>query len=214
MKLKNVKIVDHPLAASKLWHLRNKATPPGVFRSLVEEISQLLAYEMTSQLKTKKHKVVTPLQETFGYKIAEPIALIPIMRAGQAMLHGMLDLLPFAAVGHIGIYRDKFINNTVEYYFRMPKGISKMHAFVLDPLLATGDTAVAAISRLKEYNVSKITFVSILAAREGVDKLIAAHPDVMIYCLNVEPEVDRHGYILPGIGDAGDRIYGTHGAEI
>ncbi len=211
---KNIHIIDHPLAQDKLWHLRNKATTPDNFRRLISEISQILAYEVTRDFKTKGFKVETPLKATTGLKIVENLSLVPIMRAGQAMLEGMLSLLPYCTVGHIGIYRDKFVNNTVEYYFRLPKNIKGTRVAVLDPLLATGDTAIAAISRLKEYNTGPIMFVTILAAKTGLERFLKAHPDVHVYTLSVEPDVNTEGYILPGIGDAGDRIYGTFGAEV
>lgn len=212
MSKKNVTIVDHPLAQDKLWHLRNKHTAPDNFRRLISELSHILAYEMTRDFKTKIVKVETPIEHTTNKKIVESMALVPIMRAGQAMVDGMLNLMPSCAVGHIGIYRDKFINNTVEYYFRLPKGIEGMRVAVLDPLLATGETAVAAISRLKEYNVGSITFVALLVAEEGLKKLNNTHPDVHVYTLSVEPRINSEGYIAPGIGDAGDRVYG-HGAH-
>jgi len=214
MKHRNVHVINHPLAQDKLWHLRSRETSPDNFRRLVGEISQILAYEITSDLKTKNVKVETPLKTTTGPKIIENMALVPIMRAGQAMLEGMLNLLPYCGVGHIGIYRDKFVNNTVEYYFRLPKNVQGMRVAVLDPLLATGDTAIAAISRLKEYQVGSIVFVSILASEKGLERFLKAHPDVHVYTLSVEPEINDQGYILPGIGDAGDRMYGTFGAEI
>jgi len=207
--LSAVHVVNHPLAQDKLWHLRDKRTTPDNFRRLIGEISQILAYEITGDLKTKEVRVETPIQATNAKKIVENMALVPIMRAGQAMLEGMLGLLPYCAVGHIGIYRDKFVNNTVEYYFRLPKGIEGMRVAVLDPMLATGDTAIVAISRLKEYKVGAISFASILASSHGLTRLQEAHPDVKIYTLSIEPELNSHGYIVPGLGDAGDRIYGT-----
>lgn len=208
MSKKNVTVVDHPLAQDKLWHLRNKHTAPDNFRRLIGELSHILAYEMTRDFKTKIEKVETPIETTKNKKIIESMALVPIMRAGQAMVDGMLNLMPSCAVGHIGIYRDKFINNTVEYYFRLPKNISGMRVAVLDPLLATGDTAIAAISRLKEYEVGPIVFVALLVAKEGLKKFSSVHPDVHVYTLSIEPRINSEGYIAPGIGDAGDRIYG------
>jgi uracil phosphoribosyltransferase len=207
-------VINHPLAQDKLWHLRNKTTQPDNFRRLAAEISKILAYEMARDYATKSTPVETPLAKTSGLKISESVALVPIMRAGQAMLEGMLDLLPFAAVGHIGIYRDKFVNNTVEYYFRLPKNVKGMRVAILDPLLATGDTAVAAITRLKEYEVGAIDFVSFLVAEKGLKKLQKHHPDVNIYTLNVESDISKEGYILPGIGDAGDRLYGTFNVDL
>lgn len=209
MSKKNITVVEHPLAQDKLWHLRNKHTAPDNFRRLIGELSHILAYEMTRDFKTKIVKVETPIEATTNKKIVESMALVPIMRAGQAMVDGMLDLMPSCSVGHIGIYRDKFINNTVEYYFRLPKGIEGMRVAVLDPLLATGDTAIAAITRLKEYNVGSIVFVAILVAEEGLLKFNKAHPDVHVYTLSIEPRINSDGYIAPGLGDAGDRIYGS-----
>lgn len=214
MSRKNVTIIDHPLAQDKLWHIRHKDTTPDNFRRLIFEVSEILALEMTRDLKTKDTPVPTPFQMTKCRKIVENLALVPIMRAGQSMVEGMLQLMPYCPVGHIGIYRDKFVNNTVEYYFRLPKGIEGMRVAVLDPLLATGDTAIAAITRLKEYNVGPITFVSLLVAEEGLARLHKAHPDVHIYTLSIEPKINEQGYILPGLGDAGDRIYGTRGVEV
>jgi uracil phosphoribosyltransferase len=208
--MKNLTIVTHPLAQDKLWHLRNKNTPPDNFRRLINELSIIMAYEITKNFKTKNATVETPLQKTTCPKIIENLVLVPIMRAGQAMVEGMLEMMPFCTVGHIGIYRDKFVNNTVEYYFRLPKVVEGVRIAVLDPLMATGDTAIAAISRLKEYNVGPITFVTLLIAEEGLKKFQSVHPDVEIYTLSVENKIDSNGYILPGIGDAGDRIYGTH----
>ncbi|MCB0349644.1 MAG: uracil phosphoribosyltransferase [Bdellovibrionales bacterium] len=213
MNKKNLTIIDHPLAQDKLWHLRNKKTTPDNFRRLVSELSHILAYEMTRDFKTENIKVETPIQATTNQKIVENMAIVPIMRAGQAMVDGILDLIPTCAVGHIGIYRDKFVNNTVEYYFRLPKGIEGMRVAVLDPLLATGETAVAAITRLKEYKVGRISFVALLVAEQGLKRISEAHPDVHIYTLSVEPGINEFGYIMPGIGDAGDRMYGTLSAE-
>ena len=201
-------VIEHPLAQDKLWHLRNRETTPDNFRRLVRELSFILACEVAKSFKTKSAKVETPIQSTVGQKISERVALVPIMRAGQSMVEGMLELMPFCAVGHIGIYRDKFVNNTVEYYFRLPKNVEGMKVIVMDPLLATGETAIAAIARLKEYNVGEICFVSLLAAEQGLKKFHSAHSDVRVYTLSVEPKVNHQGYIVPGIGDAGDRIYG------
>jgi uracil phosphoribosyltransferase len=208
-KIRNVTVVNHPLAQDKLWHLRNKHTPPDNFRRLVYELSHIMGYEMAREFKTKNVKVETPVGSTSTPKITETMAIVPIMRAGQAMVDGILDLMPTCAVGHIGIYRDKFVNNTVEYYFRLPQGIEGMRVAVLDPLLATGETAIAAITRLKEYKVGPISFVAMLAAEEGLKKFHKAHPDVHVYVLSIEPTINDQGYIVPGIGDAGDRIYGS-----
>lgn len=206
---KNLIIVDHPLAQDKLTQLRDRETSPEHFRRLVIELSQFLMYEMTRTLKTKEVKVETPLQKTKGLRIAEKVTVLPIMRAGLAMLEGALKVIPSAAVGHIGIYRDKFVQNTVEYYFRLPMDVEGQRIVILDPMLATGDTMVAALTRLKERKIGKVTIMNILVSKPGLERVLAEHPDIEIYTLSLEPTLDKSGYILPGVGDAGDRIYGT-----
>lgn len=205
----SVHIIDHPLAQDKLTRLRNKKTTPGDFRRLVMELSQILILEATRNIKLKDVEIETPFAKTVGKKLAEHVTLAPIMRAGLAMVEGGLQLLPAASVGHIGIYRDKMVRNTVEYYFRLPPDVKKTRVLVLDTLLATGDTVCAAVSRLKEYDVKHIDILCLLAAKVGVEKVLAVHPGMRIFTLSVEPELNDQGYILPGIGDAGDRIYGT-----
>lgn len=206
---KQLRIVHHPVTAHKLGVMRDQRTSSLSFRLIVEELSQFLAYEATQDLQTGSSKVDTPLETTSVETITEPLCLVSIMRAGNGMLSGMLRILPFALVGHIGIYRDKFINGTVEYYLRLPKSIEGSRALLLDPLLATGETANAAIERLKEYGVKQIRFLTLLAAPEGVEALAAKHPDVEIYTLSLERGLNDKGYILPGLGDAGDRLYDT-----
>lgn len=202
-------VVGHPVVQHKLSMLRDESTTPAAFRLMLEEISEFLAYEVTKDLKTSLIKVQTPMAKADGELISEKIILIPIMRAGSGMLEGMLRILPFAAVGHVGIYRDKFIKNTVEYYFRLPKNAKGKRVIMLDPLLATGDTACAAIDRLKQYEVGPIQYVCLLAAPQGLKKVQILHPDVEIYTLSIEKGLDKNGYILPGLGDAGDRLFGT-----
>ena len=204
-----VKIVDHPVLQHKLSFLRSSETDSKEFRLLIEEISQLLAYEVTKDLKTTSKDISTPMGEAKGMVIDEDLTLISIMRAGNSMLEGMMSLLSFAKVGHIGIYRDKFVKNTVEYFFRVPEDIKGKRVILLDPLLATGQTAVAAISRLKQYDVGTIRFVTLVAATEGIERLKEYHPDIELYTLSIEPELDKEGYIIPGIGDASSRLYGT-----
>lgn len=203
------RVVRHPLAQHKLCQLRDKATRPSRFRDLLEDVSQLLAYEVSRSFELGPMDVETPISITKGHHIIDRVVLVSIMRAGNGMLTGMQRLLSFASVGHIGIYRDKFVNSTVEYYFRLPKQMEGAKVVLLDPLLATGDTAVAAIGRLKEFKVSEIRFVTIIASRPGLAKVHEFHPDVKIYTLSIEPEVNDKGYLVPGIGDAGDRLYGT-----
>lgn len=206
------RVVRHPVLQHKLCQLRDKNTTPWMFRDLMEDVSQLLAYEVARDLSLKAVDVETPMRKTKGHKIADPLVLVAIMRAGSGMLTGMQKLMSFAGVGHIGIYRDKFVKSTVEYYFRLPPDVAGSKVILLDPMLATGDTAVASISRLKEFEVGDIKFVTLIASRPGLEKVHQWHPDVEIYTLSIEPELDENGYILPGIGDAGDRLYGT-GAE-
>ena len=205
--MKNVNIINHPVIQHKLTVLRDRTTTPLSFRLICDEISQLLAFEVSRELKTKKLPIQTPLESTEGVEIAENVAIVAIMRAGNGMLQGMLRTLPFATVGHIGIYRDRFIQSTVEYYLRLPKNIKGAHVFLLDPLLASGDTAVAAIDRLKENEVGAIHFISFLAAPEGLEKIAAIHPEVKVTTLSIERELNSSGFILPGIGDAGERLY-------
>lgn len=209
MKKPALHVIEHPLAQDKLTQLRDKETTPEHFRRLVMELSQLLTYEATRDLKTKQVKVETPLQKTTGQRVSEPVTFVPIMRAGLAMLEGALRVMPNAGVGHIGIYRDKFVKHTVEYYFRLPKDVKGHRILVFDPMLATGDTMVAALSRLKEYNVGKLQLLTVLVSKPGYERIAAEHPDVEIFTLSFEPVLDKNGYILPGVGDAGDRIYGT-----
>jgi uracil phosphoribosyltransferase len=209
----SVHVIDHPLAQDKLTRLRSKKTIPADFRRLVMELAQILVLEATRDVKLKDVEVETPLAKTIGKKLAEAITLVPIMRAGLAMVEGSLQLLPSASVGHIGIYRDKLVRNTVEYYFRLSPNIKNTRVLVLDPMLATGDTACATLSRLKEYDVKHINFLCILASTVGLDKVLAEHPDVKVFTLSIEPELNDQDYILPGVGDAGDRIYGTVDTE-
>lgn len=201
--------LDHPILQHKLTLLRDQATSPATFRTIMQEMSELLAYEATRDLVTRVVSVRTPLEEVQGAQLAEPVLLVPILRAGQGMLQGFLNLLPLATVGHIGIYRDKFIDTCVEYFFRLPSDTEGRRVLILDPLLATGDTAVAAVDRVKEYDVGSIRLVCLLAAPEGLARLGAAHPEVEVLTVSVERGLNADGYIVPGIGDAGDRLYGT-----
>lgn len=203
------RVIEHPLAQDKLTQMRDKDTKPEKFRRLVMELAELMTYEVTSELKTKLVEIETPIAKCKGPRLSEHVVFVPILRAGQAMVEGALRIMPFASVGHIGIYRDKFVNNTVEYYFRMPEDIKGRRVIVFDPMLATGDTAVAALGRLKDYDVGPITFCCLLSAKEGLKNLHENHPDVEVVSLSLEPELNDKDYIVPGVGDAGDRIYGT-----
>lgn len=206
---KNIHILQHPLLVHSLSILRKKETNSGEFRRLLSEVSRLMAYESSRDLKMKNHMIETPFEKMESPFICEDVTIVAVMRAGMGMLDGFMQMFPHSKVGHIGIYRDKFLNNTVEYYFRLPNDIEKNKIFLLDPLLATGSTVVAAIDRLKQYGVNEIRFHCLLASPEGLEILHETHPDVSVYCLSVERSMDEQGYLLPGLGDAGDRIYGT-----
>ncbi len=206
---KNIHILQHPLLSHSLSILRRKETNCGEFRRVLSEVSRLMAYESSRDLKIKNTPIETPFEKMESPFICEDVAIVSVMRAGMGMLDGFMQMFPHSKVGHIGIYRDKFLNNTVEYYFRLPEDIEGNKIFLLDPLLATGATVSAAINRLKQYGVNEIRFHCLLASPEGLEILHESHPDVSVYCLSVERAMDEKGYLLPGLGDAGDRIYGT-----
>jgi len=203
------RVIRHPVLQHKLTQLRKKDTRPADFRRILSEISSIMAYEVTRDLKLTEAEIETPLEKTRASVVGENVTLVSIQRAGSGMLEGMLHMLPFARVGHLGIYRDKLIGSTVEYYFRIPNDSAGQKIIVIDPLLATGDTAVAAIDRLKEYDVGPITVVCVLSAPDGIRKLKQFHPDVTIYTTNIDRQLSPKGYILPGLGDAGDRLFDT-----
>ena len=203
------KVLNHPILQHNLTKLRDKETRPVDFRRVMDQLSALLAYEITRDLSVSPKAIETPLEKTESPVVSDDLVIVSIMRAGNGMLEGLLRMLPFSRVGHIGIYRDKFIGNTVEYYFRLPDQVKGRKILLADPLIATGDTAVASIDRLKEYGVGDIRFVSLLASPDGLAHLYKHHPDVEVYTLSVERELTTGGYILPGLGDAGDRLYGT-----
>ena len=203
-------ILDHPLIQHKLSLLRNKNTGSKEFRELVGEISMLMCYEATRDLPLMDVETVTPMQKTTTKVIAgRKLAFVPILRAGLGMVEGMLELVPSAKVGHIGLYRDHETLKPVEYYNKLPQDIDERDVIVLDPMLATGGSASAAISFVKEYGVKNIKLMNILAAPEGIQAVRTAHPDVDIYVAAVDEKLNDHGYIVPGLGDAGDRIFGT-----
>jgi len=203
-------IVSHPLVQHKLTKLRARDTPTSVFRALVREIATLLCYEVTRDLPTELARVETPIAETDAPVIAgKKLVFAPVLRAGLQMAEGMLDLVPSARVAHIGLYRDPMSLQAVEYYFKTPEDCAERLVIVVDPMLATGHTAIAAVDRLKEAGVCDMRFVCMLAARPGVEALRAAHPDVPIWAAGMDEQLNDHGYIVPGLGDAGDRMYGT-----
>ena len=208
--MRNVHVLDHPLVQHKLTLMRRKDASTNSFRRLLNELSSLMAYEVTRDMPMQDIEIETPL-ETMTSKVIDgkKLVLVSILRAGNGILEGMLNVVPGARVGHIGLYRDPKTLTAVEYYFKMPSEMQDRDIIVVDPMLATGNSAVAAVERLKELNPKSIKFVCLLAAPEGVATLQAAHPDVPIFTASIDRELNDHGYILPGLGDAGDRIFGT-----
>jgi len=205
-----VKLVDHPLVQHKLTKLRDKNTQPKEFRELLSEISSLMLYEVTRDLPLKEVEVKTPLGKAKGKVLNnKDLAIVPILRAGLVMAEGMLQILPSAKVGHIGLYRDPNTLQPVQYYTKLPEDINEREVIVVDPMLATGGSAIAAISILKSKEVKNIKFVCIIAAPEGIKAFQEVHPDVEIYTAAVDEYLNDHGYIVPGLGDAGDRLFGT-----
>ena len=208
--MKNVTIFNHPLIQHKTTILRQVATPNKEFRELVEEITMLMCYEALRDLPLEEVEVETPIQKTRQKMIkGKKLAIVPILRAGLGMVSGMLQLVPSAKVGHIGMYRDEETLQPHEYYCKLPADIQDRLIVVVDPMLATGGSAVDAITQIKHYGGKHIKFLCIIAAPEGIEALSKAHPDVEIYCANVDECLNQNGYIVPGLGDAGDRIFGT-----
>ncbi|HKJ03232.1 MAG TPA: uracil phosphoribosyltransferase, partial [Longimicrobiales bacterium] len=208
--LSNLTVIDHPLIRHKLRLLRDAETPKKLFRELVDEIAMLMAYEVTRDLEEVEVPVRTPLEPMTGNRIkGKKLVIVPILRAGLGMVEGVLRLIPSARVGHVGMSRDEESLKPVEYYFKVP-GQSEVRRFVVvDPMLATGGSAVATISGLKARGAERISFMCLVAAPEGVRALAAAHPDVPIYTAALDRQLNAQGYILPGLGDAGDRLFGT-----
>ena len=205
-----VTVIDHPLVQHKLSLMRRKETPTASFRQLLREISLLLGYEVTRDLPTGTEKIETPMAPMDATVLTgKKLVLISVLRAGNGILEGMLDLIPSARVGHVGLYRDPHTFVAVEYYFKVPEELSERPIIVVDPMLATGNSSIAAVQRIKEAGGKHIKFVCLLAAPEGVKEFQQAHPDVPIFTAAVDDHLDDHGYILPGLGDAGDRLYGT-----
>lgn len=205
----NLHILDHPLIQNKLTRLRNIATNNHNFRLLLEELTALMVYEITRDYPLREVEVVTPLERTIGKVLDVPIVLVPILRAGTGMLGSVLNLIPTAKVGHIGIYRDPKTLKPIEYYSKLPAELEDAQVIIVDPMLATGGSAVAAVDLIKKEGGKKIQFLCLVAAPEGAEALVQAHPDVPIYTAALDRRLNGHGYILPGLGDAGDRIFGT-----
>ncbi|MCD6666407.1 uracil phosphoribosyltransferase [Hydrogenophaga bisanensis] len=207
---REVHIIDHPLVQHKLTLMRKKDTSTKSFRELVHEVSALLAYELTRDMPMQEIEIETPLETTKSRVIdGKKIVLASILRAGNGFLDGMLQIIPGARVGHIGLYRDPETLQAVEYYFKMPQDMHERDVIVLDPMLATGNSAVAAVDRLKQTNPRSIRFVCLVTCPQGIKTFHDAHPDVPVYTPAVDRGLNEHGYIVPGLGDAGDRIFGT-----
>jgi uracil phosphoribosyltransferase len=205
-----VTVLDHPLLRHKLALLRDKTTTTAMFRQVAREISLLMAYEVTRDLPLEPLQIETPLESMQAEHLAgKKLCLVSILRAGNGILEGMLDLVPSARVGHIGLYRDPATLQPVEYYLKLPNDIAERLVILVDPMLATGHSAAAAASRLKQAGVTAMKFVCLLAAPEGIAAFTGAHPDVPVFTGAIDRELDSHGYIRPGLGDAGDRFYGT-----
>ncbi len=206
----DVHVVDHPLVQHKLTLMREKETSSCEFRRLLREIAMFLTYEATRDLTTKQIDIETPISQMSAPMLSgKKLCFVSILRAGNGLLEGMLELVPSARVAHIGMYRDPETLTPVEYYFKTPPEMDSRDAFVVDPMLATGNTAIASISRLKEKHPKSIRFICLVAAPEGIRNLQAAHPDVEIYVAAIDEKLNEYAYIVPGLGDAGDRMYGT-----
>jgi uracil phosphoribosyltransferase len=208
--MENVTTVGHPLVQHKLTHMRDKTTSTNGFRKLLREIATLLCYEVTRDLSLDTIQIETPMMATQAQVLAgKKLVFAPILRAGMGFLEGMLDLVPSARVAHIGLYRDPKSLTAVEYYFKAPSDLSERLVIVVDPMLATGNTAVAAVDRLKELGASELRYVCLLATPVGLANLHRHHPEVHVWTAAIDEQLNDHGYILPGLGDAGDRLYGT-----
>jgi uracil phosphoribosyltransferase len=205
-----LRVASHPLVQHKLSLLRDRATPTKIFKELVDEIATLIAYEATSELTLEDAVVETPLERMTGKRVSgKKLTLVPILRAGLGMVEGVARLVPSARVGHIGLYRDHDTLEPVDYYFKVPGDAGERDFFLLDPMLATGGSAAAAVTSLKRAGATRIRFLCLVAAPAGVRRLAEAHPDVVVYCAALDRELNDQGYILPGLGDAGDRLFGT-----
>jgi uracil phosphoribosyltransferase len=206
----NLTVLDHPLIQHKLSILRDRETSTRDFKQLVSEIAMLMAYEATKDLPTEPVEIETPLERMTGRQVSgKKLTLVPILRAGLGMVEGIAQLIPSARVGHIGLYRDHDTLKPIDYYFKIPAAEVERDFYVLDPMLATGGSAVAAVGALKDAGARRIRFLSVVAAPEGVSRMLEAHPDVRIFTAALDRQLNGQGYILPGLGDAGDRLFGT-----
>lgn len=210
-KWPGVTLVDHPIVRAKLTQLRDVRTDARVFRSLVAEVATLMIYEVTRDLPTKPQTIQTPLAEHTGSALERPLVIAPILRAGLGMLEGILRLLPDVGVAHIGMYRNEETHRPESYYFKAPAGLPESDVVVIDPMLATGWSATAAITQLKERGAKHLKFACLVCCPAGIEQLRSAHPDVPIYTTGIDPQLNEKAYIVPGLGDAGDRYFGTAG---
>ena len=203
-----ITVFDHPLLKTKMTMLRDVTTSPAKFRRIIGEVAMLLTYEVAKDIPVEEIPVTTPLTETTGYQIKGTVNVVPILRAGLGFLDGVLQVLPEANVGHIGMSRNEETLEPEEYYYKMPKDLDA-YTIVVDPMLATGGSAIDAINQLKKHGLKNLCFMCLVAAPEGVKRLNEVHPDVQIFCAALDDHLNEHGYIVPGLGDAGDRIFGT-----
>jgi uracil phosphoribosyltransferase len=207
--MKNLIILDHPIVQRDVTLLRDKRTPSNQFRSILRRVSALMAFAVTADLPLRSVSVTTPLAKTKGRVLARPVVLVPILRAGLGLVGGFVEVLPDSRVGHIGLYRDEHSLRPVDYYFKVPRNIREAMVFLLDPMLATGGSAAAALTYLKNHGAKTLVCVTLVAAPEGVRRVHKDHPEVKIYTCALDKKLNSRGYILPGLGDAGDRIFGT-----
>ncbi|MEX1138747.1 MAG: uracil phosphoribosyltransferase [Bacteroidota bacterium] len=207
--MKNLIVIDHPLVKRDLTILRDRTTPGNQFRAVLRRTASLMAYEVTRDLKTRRKVIATPLEKTAGHLVSQPVVLVPILRAGLGLVGGFVEVIPDAKVGHIGLFRNEETLQPVDYYFKVPKNLRQSMVFVLDPMLATGGSATVAVQYLKDRGARSIRFVGLVAAPQGVRTLTKAHPDIIVYTCSLDRTLNKRGYILPGLGDAGDRMFGT-----
>lgn len=205
----NLKIVRHPLIQEKLTRIRDRHTGSPEFRTLLSEIAELMAYELTADFPVRETKVRTPLAATTGAELARGVTLVPIIRAGLGMLEGIMRLVPQARVGHVGLYRDEETLEPVEYYSKLPRNVAETDIIVIDPMLATGGSCSATVTKLAEAGARRVRVLCLVVAPEGVQRMLEDHPPVTVYTAALDEKLDHRGYILPGLGDAGDRIFGT-----
>lgn len=209
-KDKNLHVISHPLVQHKLTHMRDKRTPSNVFRVLMHEVAMLMGYEVLSDLETADVEIETPHEKMKSPALSgKKMCIVSILRSGNGFLDGLLNLVPLARVGHIGLYRDPDRLIPVEYYLKMPDDLHERQVLIVDPMLATGKSAIAAIDRVKSMDAAQVKFLCLVASPEGIDAVREEYPDLPIYTASIDREIDDKGFILPGIGDAGDRIYGT-----